>query len=51
MIAQIVGPSVVNIRTERGPAEGQGSGVIVDEAGYIVTNNHVVDGVRTAEIQ
>jgi serine protease Do len=51
MIAQIVSPSVVNIRTERGRAEGQGSGVIVDDAGFIVTNNHVVDGVRTAEIQ
>jgi serine protease Do len=51
LLAQSVGPSVVNIRTPRGRAEGQGSGVIVDPAGYIVTNNHVVEGVRTAEIQ
>lgn len=51
MIAQLVGPSVVNVRTARGPGEGQGSGVIVDPAGYIVTNNHVVEGVDTAEIQ
>jgi S1-C subfamily serine protease len=51
LLAQSVGPSVVNIRTTRGRGEGQGSGVIVDTAGYIVTNNHVIDGVRTAEIQ
>jgi len=51
MIAQVVGPSVVSIRTTHGDAEGQGSGVIVDADGYIVTNNHVVVGVDTAEIQ
>jgi serine protease Do len=51
MLAQAVGPSVVNVRTRRGHAEGQGSGVIVDDEGYIVTNNHVIDGLRTAEIQ
>jgi serine protease Do len=51
LLAQSVGPSVVNIRTPRGRGEGQGSGVIVDKEGYIVTNNHVVEGVRTAEIQ
>lgn len=51
MIPQLVGPSVVNVRTARGRGEGQGSGVIVDPAGYIVTNNHVVEGVDTAEIR
>jgi serine protease Do len=51
MLAQSVGPSVVNVRTRRGPAEGQGSGVIIDDDGYIVTNNHVIDGLRNAEIQ
>ena len=51
MLAQSVGPSVVNIQTRRGRGEGQGSGVIVDAEGYIVTNNHVVDGVGSAEIQ
>ncbi len=49
LLAQYVGPSVVNVSTSRGRA--QGSGVIVDPAGYIVTNEHVVRGARTAEIQ
>ena len=31
----------------RNEGHGQGSGVIVDEAGYIVTNNHVVNGADT----
>ncbi len=31
-------------------SRGQGSGVIVDEAGYIVTNNHVVDGATTINV-
>ncbi|MCA9230351.1 MAG: trypsin-like peptidase domain-containing protein [Planctomycetales bacterium] len=51
LLAQYVGPSVVNVSTQSGRAQGEGSGVIVDEEGYIVTNYHVVAGVRTAEIQ
>ena len=51
MIPQMVSPSVVSIRTQHGRAEGQGSGVIVDDAGYIITNKHVMDGVDTADIQ
>lgn len=50
--------SIVNIHGEKSvPAEnrggdtakrvnGMGTGVIVDERGYIITNHHVVDGVR-----
>jgi len=51
LLAQYVGPSVVNVRIQRGRGQGQGSGVIVDSEGYIVTNYHVVENVRTAEIQ
>jgi S1-C subfamily serine protease len=51
LLAQFVGPSVVNVRTDRGRGEGQGSGVIVDAEGYIVTNYHVVYGVDTVEVQ
>ncbi|MBA2331883.1 MAG: trypsin-like peptidase domain-containing protein, partial [Actinobacteria bacterium] len=38
-------PSVVNVRTTVvGGGSGEGSGVVVDRTGIIVTNNHVVDG-------
>ena len=50
LLAQQVGPSVVNVRTHRKRGLGQGSGVIVDAQGYIVTNHHVIEGVRSAEI-
>lgn len=46
-----VGPSVVHIRTHNGHEFGQGSGVIVDPAGYIVTNFHVVEGSPSVEVQ
>jgi len=53
-------PSVVNIHGEKvvanegapvPPGErrrvnGMGTGIIIDERGYIITNHHVVDGVR-----
>ena len=35
---------------ERNQRSGSGSGVIVDPAGYIVTNNHVIDGAEEIEI-
>lgn len=63
-LAEEVTPTVVNVspirdlgqgRTfprQRGPgAPGSGSGVIVDEAGYIVTNNHVLESATEAEIR
>ena len=52
-IAAKCGPSVVEIRTEmviygrwmqEYVTEGAGSGVILTEDGYIVTNNHVIEG-------
>jgi S1-C subfamily serine protease len=31
--------------------EGQGSGILIDEQGYILTNNHVVEGATTVEVK
>src|SRR4030095_4755703 len=52
-------PGVVNI-TNRGyqenfwgvfPSEGTGSGSIIDERGYILTNYHVIQGASELEVQ
>jgi len=59
-------PAVVNIRGEKTlvtaagasgtrpdasrRVNGMGTGVIIDERGYIITNHHVVDGVREIEV-
>ncbi len=54
-----VSPSVVNITTrvlqrtgffDVIPQEGAGSGFVVDEEGYILTNNHVVEGAEGVEV-
>jgi putative serine protease PepD len=44
-VASAVEPSVVAVAVTSGQAEGEGSGVILDKSGRIVTNNHVVSGV------
>ncbi len=55
LVAKRVEPSVVSIVRPSGrfaghDFEGQGSGVIVDAAGYIVTNFHVVEGAQTVQV-
>src|SRR5262245_34105682 len=65
MVSQVVGPSVVHINTMGGeggypplatrtrtrvPTEGQGSGVIMEESGYILTNNHVIRGASNIQV-
>ncbi len=48
-VVENVGPAVVNIgirkRGNNGPSgEGAGSGVIIAQDGYVLTNHHVIDG-------
>ena len=50
--ASAVSPSVVAISVSGAQGQGQGSGVIIDRAGHIVTNNHVATGAgRTAQLR
>lgn len=44
------GPEGFNM-PQRGPAQGLGSGFVLDEAGYIVTNHHVVDNAATVTVR
>ncbi|MGQ0674154.1 MAG: Do family serine endopeptidase [Hyphomicrobium sp.] len=32
------------------PSQGQGSGFVISEDGYVVTNNHVIDGANKIEV-
>jgi serine protease Do len=57
-VVKLVRPAVVNINTESQvqtifgvfPQQGAGSGVIVRPNGYILTNNHVVQGATTIKV-
>ena len=63
-LVQQAKPSIVNIHGQktlapgdenyrRGEAQnvnGMGTGVVIDERGYILTNHHVVDGVKRIEV-
>jgi putative serine protease PepD len=42
--AKAVAPSVVSITVTSGQTGGQGSGVVIDNQGHILTNNHVATG-------
>ncbi len=57
-VVKMVRPSVVNINTESRvetffgvfPQQGAGSGVIVRSNGYILTNNHVIQGATNIKV-
>ena len=45
-----VRPSVVQVNVATAQGNALGSGVIIDPRGYIVTNNHVVNGARSLQV-
>ena len=45
-----VRPTVVQVNVVTQNGSGIGSGVIIDQRGYIVTNNHVVNGAQSIEV-
>ena len=46
-IAQRVLPTVVSIEVRSQAGSGTGSGVVIDGAGYVLTNNHVISQAAT----
>ena len=43
-VASAVEPSVVSIGVQGPTGAGEGSGVVIDSSGHVLTNNHVVSG-------
>jgi putative serine protease PepD len=46
-----VSPGVVSVETVTGAGGGTGSGFVLDDAGYILTNEHVVDGAQSVRVR
>jgi S1-C subfamily serine protease len=49
-IYELVSPGVVSLRVLTQTGDALGSGFVVDEAGHIVTNYHVVEGYQDFEV-
>ena len=49
-IYQRVDPSIVSLRAALPYGEGQGTGVVMTEDGYLITNAHVIEGASQVEV-
>src|SRR5205823_8965275 len=45
-----VRPAVVQVNVATSQGQGLGSGVIIDQRGYIITNHHVVERARQIQV-
>lgn len=45
-----VRPAVVQVNVQTASGGGIGSGVVIDKRGYIITNNHVVNGAQQIQV-
>ncbi|WP_265520535.1 S1C family serine protease [Oerskovia flava] len=50
-VTQAVAPSVVAIQVQTSAGGGEGSGVVLDTEGHVLTNNHVVEGAVDDTVQ
>jgi putative serine protease PepD len=46
-----VSPGVVSVETLSGSGGGSGSGFVLDDEGYILTNEHVVEGAESVRVR
>jgi S1-C subfamily serine protease len=49
-IYEMVRPSVVRVNSASAQSQGTGTGVVIDEDGHVLTNNHVISGASTVEV-
>lgn len=50
-VSAAVAPSVVAIKVTSAEGQGEGSGVVIDDKGHILTNDHVVSGAENDTVQ
>jgi S1-C subfamily serine protease len=50
VVSVVVGTISYNIFLQPVPTEQVGSGVIIDQSGYVVTNNHVIEGAGSMAV-